>query len=230
VIEQESYPADKIAVIHNGIYIEPCATDMSNRNFKRSEMGAEDNSILIGSVGNIRPVKGYDILVDAAAIICLKNPNVQFFHAGEGEMREQLEARCRELGIGDRFHFLGATKDVPCFLSALDIYVQPSRSEGMSNAILEAMVARLPVVATNVGGNPDLIENDVTGLLVPGEDSSALAEQLLQLVRQPLMRNSLADRAYSRVHEKFHVSFMVENYKKKYLEIVKNDRAPETCY
>lgn len=229
IIEKESFPTKRISIIFNGINLGTFLADRSCRQRQRKAMGVDEQAILIGSVGNIRPVKGYDLLVEAAAIVCLGNPAVQFFHVGEGGMREQLEARCKELGIGDQFHFLGATKDVPCFLSALDIYVQPSRSEGLSNAILEAMAARLPVVATNVGGNPDLVENGITGLLAPGEDISALAEQLLQLVGQPEMRNSLADQAYRHVHEKFHISCMFENYKKKYLEIFKYDRTQETC-
>jgi len=229
VIENEFFSPGEISIIPNGINSDDFVTDMSSRQQQRVAYGVDDQAILIGSVGNIRPVKGYDLLVEAAAIVCRHDSAVQFFHVGEGEMREQLEARCIELGIGDRFHFLGATKEVPRFLSALDIYVQPSRSEGMSNAILEAMAARLPVVATDVGGNPDLVEHGVTGLLTLGENIAALTEQLLQLVKQPQMRSTLANSAYSQIQEKFHISCMLRNYKSKYNEMIKNDCIPETC-
>lgn len=230
VIAKELCSEGKISIIHNGINLDNFVIDMSSRQQQRSAYNIDDQAILIGSVGNIRPVKGYDLLVEAAAIVCKNDLAVQFFHVGEGEMKGQLEARCMELGIEDRFHFLGVTKEIPRFLSALDIYVQPSRSEGMSNAILEAMAARLPVVATDVGGNPDLVEHGITGLLALGEDSVALAEQLILLVKQPLMRSTLANSAYSQVQEKFHISCMLRNYKTKYVEMTKNDCIPKTCY
>lgn len=221
VIEKEGYPESQIDIIFNGIDTGVFSTDDSSRQKQRCAMGVNDQAVLVGSVGNIRPVKGYDILVEAAAIVCKSDQAVRFSHAGEGALKEQLEARCMELGISDRFNFMGANRDVQTFLSALDIYVQPSRSEGLSNAIIEAMAARLPVVATDVGGNPDLIENDVTGLLTPSEDSSALAEKILQLVRQPTMRSALADRAFNKVLEKFQLTSMIDNYKNKYIEITK---------
>lgn len=224
VIEKEHFPGGQIDVIFNGIHLNAFAADASCRQKQRSAMGVDDQAILIGSVGNIRPVKGYDVLVEAAAIVCKADQTVRFFHAGEGELQEELESRCRELNINDRFHFLGTTKDVQSFLSALDIYVQPSRSEGMSNAILEAMAARLPVVATDVGGNPDLVERSVTGLLAPSEDISVLAEKLIQLVRQPLIRKIFADNAYTKILETFQITSMIDNYKKKYIEIIQNDR------
>lgn len=222
VIAKEFFPASRIDVIFNGIDVTAFVTDKAGRQHQRRVMGVDEQAILIGSVGNIRPVKGYDILVEAAAIACSANQFVRFFHVGEGEIKEQLEERCKELGIGDRFHFLGAIKDVQTFLSALDIYVQPSRSEGLSNAIIEAMVARLPVVATEVGGNLDLVENEVTGLLAASEDSAALARQILKLIRQPLMRKILAENAYSKAMEKFQFTSMINNYNNKYLDLVRN--------
>lgn len=229
VIDQEDYPQGKITVIFNGIDGRPFQSNSKDRNLQRSLLGFDEQAILIGSVGNIRPVKGYDLLVEAAAVVCREFPRVQFLHVGEGELKETLEARCKELGIDDNFRFLGATDNVPGFLSALDIYVQPSRSEGMSNAIMEAMAARLPVVATDVGGNPDLIEHAVTGLLAPGENSAVLAERLLQLVRQPQTRSRLAECAYRQVQERFQISCMIENYKNTYVKLMKNDCTPKTC-
>ncbi len=212
VITQERVCADKITVINNGIDVQPFMVDLKQREVKRLKLGITPANLVIGSVGNIRPVKGYDLLVEAAGIVCRENPNVLFYHVGEGEMKEQLETRCKDLGIGQNFRFLGATKEVPSFLSVLDIYVQPSRSEGMSNAILEAMAARLPVLATDVGGNSDLIEHDVTGMLVPAENSELMAVQLQELVLSPQLRDRLAEQALKQVIKKFQISSMVANY------------------
>jgi len=227
VVLQENYPDEHINVIYNGIDTKPFQFDSTERKCNRDLMGFDKETILIGSVGNIRPVKGYDVLVESAAIVCRKFPAVQFLHVGEGELKAQLEDRCNALGIDNNFHFLGATDNVPGFLSVLDIYVQPSRSEGMSNAILEAMAARLPVVATDVGGNPDLIEHCVTGLLTPVENCEALAERLIQLITQPQTRSELAERASQRVHDEFRMSCMIENYKRTYIELTNNDRIPK---
>lgn len=212
VVAREGVPEEQVTVINNGINIDPFVVNETLRQQQRLALGALPDSVLIGSVGNIRPVKGYDLLVEAAGIVCQEMSNVIFYHVGEGELKDQLEVRCRELGIEHNFRFLGATKDVPAFLRALDIYVQPSRSEGFSNAILEAMAARLPVLATNVGGNPDLIEHEVTGLLVPADDRYQLSEQLNKLAKFPNIRNCLAERAYKLVNEKFRLSTMLNNY------------------
>lgn len=221
IMEKEAFPEERIHTIFNGIDPAPFAAATAARERKRAALGAGADQIMIGSVGNIRLVKGYDLLVEAAAAVLERNSAVRFLHVGDGEMRGALEARCRELGIAGRFRFLGASKEVASFLAALDIYVQPSRSEGMSNAIMEAMAAGLPVVATDVGGNPDLVEHGVTGLLVPAEDSAALAEQLLHLAGQPQLRRELAGRSQDQLQGRFHINRMMDSYTRKYLELVK---------
>ena len=215
VQEQEGFPAERITVIHNGIDITPFARNEATRQRQRQSMGATSDSILVGSVGNIRPVKGYDLLVEAAGIVCRQAPNVRFCHAGEGDLRDQLMERCRELGIENQFSFLGTVKDIPSFLSSLDIYVQPSRSEGLSNAILEAMAAGLPVVATDVGGNPDLIDDGLNGLLV-SLNINSIAKGLLDFVEQQEFRDKCAKYAYERVDRRHQLACMLVQYSNYY--------------
>lgn len=215
VQEQEGFPEKRITVIYNGIDMEPFDRKDAVRQRQREAMGASPDSILVGSVGNVRPVKGYDLLVEAAGIVCRQMPNVLFCHAGEGELLDQLMRRCREVGIESHFSFLGAVKNIPSFLSSLDIYIQPSRSEGLSNAILEAMAAGLPVVATNVGGNPDLIDSGVNGMLVPTNEFD-IAQQLLVLAEQPEERLRLGALAHQKVLAKFQMSAMLREYRQFY--------------
>ena len=214
---EEGFPPKRISVIYNGINIEPFVPDPQRRKYQRELFGVSCDTVVIGSIGNIRPVKGYDLLVEAAVIICSQLFNVHFVHAGDGELLNDLRQRCRELGIADRFTFLGAVTDVPFFLSGLDIYVQPSRSEGFSNAILEAMVAELAVVVTDVGGNSEIVTNGVSGMLVPAENIRVLADAIIKLAIDESTRHCLAEHAKQKVKLGFQIKHMLQRYQKFYL-------------
>ena len=137
------------------------------------------------SVGNIRRVKGHDVFVRAAAIIAQRFPRARFTIAGEileQQYFQELLTLIDKLGLADRFSFEGGVTDLPSFLAGADIFVLPSRSEGFSNALIEAMAASLPVIATKVGGNPEAVKDGVTGLLVSPEDPGALADALQELL------------------------------------------------
>jgi glycosyltransferase involved in cell wall biosynthesis len=142
----------------------------------------------ITTAGNIRHVKGHDIFIRAAAIVVQQFPNAQFSIAGEvlePDYYASLQALIPELNLSENFTFLGGIKDLRSHFASADIFVLPSRSEGFSNAIVEAMAAALPVVATNVGGNAEAIETGVSGFIVPPEDPAALAEAILRLLGNP---------------------------------------------
>jgi len=135
-------------------------------------------------VGNLWPVKGHTTLVEAAALLAARAPRIRFFCAGEGVLRPVLEKRLRDLGIEDRVVLLGHRSDVPAILARANALALCSSNEGLSNAIMEAMAARLPVVATRVGGNPELLEGG-RGVLVPYGDPRALAEAVLRISAAP---------------------------------------------
>jgi glycosyltransferase involved in cell wall biosynthesis len=144
--------------------------------------------VLVISVGNIRRVKGYDILIKAAATIVPHFPAVSFSVAGavlEPDYFAELEAMIRDLNLTDRFRFVGDVRNLKQHLCASDIFVLPSRSEGFSNAIIEAMAASLPVVATDVGGNAEAVKDGVSGIIVPPEDPEALAAAITRLLSNP---------------------------------------------
>ena len=146
------------------------------------------SGILITTVGNIRRVKGHDVFIKAAASIAPRFPNVSFSIAGdvlEHDYFAELQTLIVDLNLSDRFHFTGGITNLREHLSAADIFVLPSRSEGFSNAIVEAMAAALPVVATNVGGNAEAVKNGVSGLLVPSDDPAALSAAITQLLSDP---------------------------------------------
>jgi L-malate glycosyltransferase len=134
-----------------------------------------ERPLRIGAIANLRPVKGIDVFVRAAAELARRWPALEFHVAGEGEHRPDLERLVLELGLGGRFHLAGAVADMPEYLASLDLVVSPSHAEGMSNALLEAMAAGRPIVATDVGANRRLLRDGDLGALVPPGNPGALA-------------------------------------------------------
>jgi glycosyltransferase involved in cell wall biosynthesis len=174
-VQTDGINSARVHTIYNGLNVERFA------NTRHRSSGGQR----VISVGNIRRIKGHDIFIRAAAIIAQRFPRARFSIAGEvlePQYFQELLMLIDSLGLGDRFQFEGGVTDLPSFLAEAEIFVLPSRSEGFSNALIEAMAASLPVVATRVGGNPEAVEDGVTGLLVPPEDPNALAEALQELL------------------------------------------------
>ena len=179
-IEVDRIDPARVRTIYNGLNLADWNTVS-----KRPGPPAE---ILITTVGNIRRVKGHDIFIKAAAAIVPHFPNVSFNIAGDVLERDyfaELQTLVLDLNLSDRFHFVGGITNLREHLSAADIFVLPSRSEGFSNAIVEAMAAALPVVATNVGGNAEAVKDGVSGFLVPKDDPAALSEAITKLLSDP---------------------------------------------
>jgi glycosyltransferase involved in cell wall biosynthesis len=174
----------------------------------------------VGLVANLRPVKGVDVFVEAAARVARADPEVTFAVAGEGEARPALERRIEELGLGERFTLAGSVRDIPAFLAGLDVAVLCSRAEGMPNAVLEYMAAGRAIVATAVGGTVELIEDEVTGLLVPPEDAEALARAITRLLTKPDLAPRLAAAARRRAREHFSREAMVRRFEAFYADLV----------
>jgi len=166
----------------------------------------------ITTAGNIRRVKGHDIFIRAAAALVPQFPNASFSIAGgvlEPAYFEELQALVRDLNLADRFHFLGGVTNLREHLSGADIFVLPSRSEGFSNAIVEAMAASLPVVATDVGGNAEAVQDGVSGFIVSSEDPQALSAAIAQLLADPSRAKAMGAAGKLRVADKFTTEAMM---------------------
>jgi L-malate glycosyltransferase len=167
---------------------------------------------LVTTVGNIRRVKGHDIFIKTAALILAQFPEVSFSIAGdvlENDYFLELQNLVRDLNLSDHFHFVGGITNLGDHLAAADIFVLPSRSEGFSNAIVEAMAAALPVVATNVGGNAEAVEDGVTGLIVPPEDPTALSAAIARLLSDPSQARAMGIAGKARAAEHFTTEAMM---------------------
>ncbi|WP_348267237.1 glycosyltransferase [Edaphobacter paludis] len=201
-IEEDGIDPDRVQTIYNGLDLSDWSASSDN----------PKDRLLITTIGNIRHVKGHDVFIKAAAFIVPQFPNVCFSIAGgvlEPAYFSELQALIQNLKLGDNFHFAGGVTDLYEHLSAADIFVLPSRSEGFSNAIVEAMAASLPVVATNVGGNAEAVENGVSGFVVPSEDPQALAEAIMKLLTDPAKAMAMGAAGKRRVAEKFTIEAMM---------------------
>ncbi|HWB32282.1 MAG TPA: glycosyltransferase [Acidobacteriaceae bacterium] len=203
-IDVDGIEPDRVRTIYNGLELE---------GWQMREPGAvAGREIVIATVGNIRRVKGHDILIRAAREILDKFPDIVFSIAGEvleQDYFDQLQQLARELGVEDRVRFTGGITDLRAYLSTADIFVLPSRSEGFSNAIIEAMAASLPVVATDVGGNAEAVRHGRNGLIVPPESPGALAAAIAALLSDPGKAAAMGVAGRAIVEEEFTTNAMM---------------------
>jgi glycosyltransferase involved in cell wall biosynthesis len=218
LIRQDRLPPDRVLTIPNGIDIasfRPAESPASLRN----RTGLPPGAPLIVSVANLRRVKGQDVLLQAAVLLKETQPQPHFVLAGE-PLEVEFVAQLRRLAahpkLTGRVHFMGPVKDVASLLAAARIFALPSRSEGMSTALLEAMAAGLPAVATAAGGNPEVVQDGETGWLVPPEDPKAMAARLDGLLAEPERAAAMGQRARALVQERFSfdrtLSLLLESY------------------
>lgn len=179
-IDVDHIDPSRVFTIYNGL-------DLSLWNSASSQSKSVDDPV-ITTTGNIRRIKGHDVFIKAAAYVIREFPHARFSIAGdvlEPDYFAELQALVNNLGITGHFHFAGGISNLREHLASADIFVLPSRSEGFSNAIVEAMAASLPVVATSVGGNAEAVKEGVTGFIVPPEDPDALAAAIARLLSDP---------------------------------------------
>jgi glycosyltransferase involved in cell wall biosynthesis len=208
-------PRDRITVIHNGVDTIPHASSAQVRQI-RYELGIGDDEFVIGIVGSLYPVKGHMSLLDAMKAVLAHLPKARLLVIGQGELEQTLKRRTSELGIERAVSFLGLRDDVPRLLPLLDLFVLPSLSEGLSVALLEAMSAGVAVIASNVGGNPEIVVNGETGYLVPRQSSDELASRIIALMCNPELIRSLGDKGKERVSREFTTARMLEQYQDLY--------------
>ena len=205
-IQRAKVPPDQVMVIPNGIETEKFSTLTPEVGLEfRRRLNISAEVPLLGSVGRLHEQKGYNQLIRAMVKIRARVPKARLLLVGEGECRGDLERLARDLGVTEAVIFTGKRMDIPQIMSALDVFVLSSLWEGMPNVILEAMAAGRPVVATRVGGVPEVVTDDVTGLLVSPRDPTALAEACIRLLRDTRLQDRLGSQARRHVLEHFQV-------------------------
>jgi sugar transferase (PEP-CTERM/EpsH1 system associated) len=206
--EQGRLPARKVLQVRNGV-------DLQRFRFR----GPGPAPVAI-SVARLSSVKDFPTLLRALSIASAEAPDLRLRVVGEGPERHHLEAAARTMGIADRVEFLGERVDVPELLASAAFFVSSSLTEGISLTLLEAMAVGLPVLATAVGGTPEVVVDGATGILVPSADSAALAAGMVRLCRDRDLRQEMGRRGYERVAERFDTRKMVAAYETLYEELL----------
>lgn len=211
-----------LSVIHNGIDLTPVNTD---RNAVRNRLGLPDGVVGI-IVASMEKVKRHKDLLLALALLRDQELPVTMLIVGDGPERKHLEEMTHDLKLGDeQIRFLGIRSDVTDLLGAADFFVLPSEMEGLPVSMLEAMKQSLPVIATPVGGVPELITHNLSGLLTPVSDPEALAQTISRVVRDPQLRALLGEAGYQRVNADFDFMKMMVRYIELYYRVQKAGRA-----
>jgi glycosyltransferase involved in cell wall biosynthesis len=214
LINRVGIKAQDLTTIHNGIDLNTytCAHPGDGKN------GAGRGPV-IGTVGNLYPVKGQTYLLKALAMVAQSFPDVACLIAGRGQLLGALQAEAAQLALGDRVQFLGFRQDIPELLREIDIFVLPSLSEGLPLSALEAMAAGKPVVATDVGGTGEAVLDGQTGFLVPAEDPQALSDKITYLLKHRDLARCFGEAGRKRVAQFFSLQTMTKRYEALYDEV-----------
>jgi glycosyltransferase involved in cell wall biosynthesis len=224
-VDARVVPQAKAAVVMNGIPIDRyLQADEGSRAAARQTLGLPAEGRIVGSVGRLVGVKNHALLLAAAAPLCQADPGLRLVLIGDGELREALRQQARELGISDQLVLTGERADIPKVLPAFDVFAMPSISEGHSIALLEAACTGLPAVATAVGGNPEIIQDGRTGVLVPTQDVEALRAALAALLSDTAHRQALGAQARQWARDTVSLAAMTSRYEDLYRSVVHTER------
>jgi glycosyltransferase involved in cell wall biosynthesis len=219
--------AERLSVIHNAIDGGRFDGDRAAARRRLNALFASPPRLLVGAAGRLSPEKGFTILVEAAAVVGRKEPAAAFVIVGDGPLRAALENEARRRGLDGKVVFTGYRRDLDALMPGFDLFTLPSFTEGLPNVVLEACAASVPVVATAVGGTPEIVEDGVNGLLVPPGDGLALAGALLRLLGDGQLRVDLAERGRARVEDRFTFAAQAEAYRRLLASLVRSARREE---
>jgi glycosyltransferase involved in cell wall biosynthesis len=203
----EGVPAERTVTVHEGIDVDHILAaplvDVHQAFF------LPHGSPVVGNIAALVPHKGQRHLIEAAHLVVQKLPDVRFVILGEGELREALERLVREYHLEKHVLLPGFRTDVLGCLKSFDVFVMSSVTEGLGTSLLDAMACSRPIIATNAGGIPEVVDEGVTGLLVPPRDHTAMADAIISLIGDGRRRRTMGDRGFARVNEKFTVERMI---------------------
>ena len=212
---------EKVVTIYNGVNFDRFRTPCDPA-IRRRELGVADDVVLAGCLARVEPAKDHGTLLQAMALISNRLPKLHLALIGGGSEEDQLRRMAHELGIGDRVHFVGFRTDAAEWLQSVDISVLSSVKEGLSNTVLESMAAGKPVVATDVGGNAEVIVENETGLLVPARSPTELGVALARVASSPDLIASFGKAGRRRADGLFSVDSMVSHTERLYLDLAES--------
>ena len=217
LLEQVRVRPEKVRIVRNGVDVTRFKPLLERDRF-RYQHGYGPTELVFGAVGRLTPVKDYGTLLAAFHVVAERHPESRLIFVGDGTERSSLEDQIRRRGLAGRVHLGGHRDDVPEWLGIMDVFVHPSLMEGMSNAVLEAMAVGLPVVATAVGGTPEIVEDRLTGILVPPATPSALSEAMMSYCGDAPTRMAHGAAGRERVEREYPLTNMIAGYTEVYSE------------
>jgi sugar transferase (PEP-CTERM/EpsH1 system associated) len=221
-------PDRKLSVVPNGINTDRFR-DRSGAQSLRRSLGIPLEAPVLGSLGRLTEVKRQDLLLDAFSQVRRRVPDAHLLLVGDGPLMGDLRRHSCRLGLEEVIHFAGYQPEPARYLAAMDVFALSSRSEGMPLVVLEAWASSVPVVATAVGGLPDLIDPGRTGELVPPGDPTALAEAVARLLEDPQLRSELGEGGYRKVTAHYEVRHMARTYEGHYLRLLGSEGRHASC-
>lgn len=206
-VEISRSPAKQVTTIYNGIDLSPFLemNSTAEREAVRAELGIPLDAPLLATVAVLRPPKGIQFMIRALPAVLEAHPNTFYLIVGDGQHRQALLAEAVQAGVNDRVVFAGMRKDVPRLLAASDVFVLPTLTEALPTVLAEAMAARLPIVASRVGGIPEMVSDGQNGIMVEPQDPSGLADACLQLLGHPERRAAMGGEGWNVVNRKFSI-------------------------
>jgi L-malate glycosyltransferase len=223
----EKLPADKVLVIYNGVPLPQAEAAKASEGWKevRTELDIPLGALVIGNMANLRPTKGQTYLLQAFQTVLRSSTGpVYLVITGQGPEEENLQKMIKELGLEQRACIYKTSRDRFEVIRSFDIFVLSSLQEGFSNALVEAMALGLPCVATDVGGNAEAVQHNITGLIVPPKEPDPLAQALLALVEDPERRRIMGQTGEVRAHQEFDLERMVQEHVQAYDRLVPERR------
>jgi len=222
-ISEQGIAASKLVTIYNSVNTERFQSvelSLEDKDALRYTLSGAHNTKIVLTIAKLHPQKGHRYLIQSIPGILKEFSEVHFLFAGEGELCQELTLMTQQLGVVDVVSFLGVRQDIPQLLSVSDIFVLPSLWEGMPNAVLEAMAVGTPVITTNVGGCPEIIRDGETGILIPSENSDALAQAIIRLLGDAPLRQQLSQAAQHWVVEHFSEEKNISAFEQLYQSLI----------
>lgn len=215
---EERLDPSRIELVRNGIDL--ARFDERRRRPLDAPLPVPDGADVVAVIANLHPIKGQEDVVRAVATLATRHPGLHLILVGEGERRAPIERTAASLGVSDRVHLLGHRADVPAILARCRMLVSSSYAEGLSNSVIEGMASGLPVIATSVGGNPELIDGKSRGILVPPRSPSRIADSIEGLLRDGDRARSLGRRARSFVEDNLEIGIMARSFDRLYESVL----------
>lgn len=213
---------EKVTVIHNAINLAEFPEAVGH--FLRRELGLPDDAIIVASAGRLSPEKNYATMIEASHHLIKNNPKIYFVIFGEGVLRQKLEAQIAATGLTGRFLLPGFRTDLQRVMHDIDIFMLPSFTEGLPNVVLEAFAARKPVVATRVGGTPEVVQDGISGFLTRPDEPEQMTRHLETLADDPILRLQMGQAGYTYIEKQFCFSAQTEAYERLYTGLLQSKK------